>query len=188
MTARRRGARYWIGRYLPSELAGTVGAIGGAWLTHRATGSLAAAAVVGTVAEGIGFYAVSVARMLAAELRSDAHHRDPATRGAARRRRPTRVLRALLRTAALTVAEFGPAEALDTLLVRPGLLYLAPVLLGSPLLGWTVGKVAADVVFYAVAGTCHLMTTRAVDVPPPTHRRAASPTAPAEHPVRAEQP
>ncbi|HQY33992.1 hypothetical protein [Actinotalea sp.] len=186
MTARRRGARYWIGRYLPSELAATVGAIGGAWLAHRATGSLAAAAVVGTVVEGIGFYAVSVARMLAAELRSDAPRRDPAVaRGAARRRRPTRVLRALLRTAALTVAEFGPAEALDTLLVRPGLMYVAPLVLGSPLLGWTVGKVAADVVFYAVAAACHLLTTRAADVAPPSHDRTV---APAESPVRAEQP
>lgn len=156
MATRRRGARYWIWRYLPGEVAGTVGAIGGAWLTYRATGSLAAAAVVGTLAEGVGFYAVCVARTLAAELRAG---RDRSTRSV-----PAHLARAMLRTAALTVAEFGPAEAVDTLLVRPGLLYLAPQLVDSALLGWTVGKLAADVVFYSVAGVSHLLTVRAAGV------------------------
>jgi hypothetical protein len=46
------------------------------------------------------------------------------------------------------VLEFGLAEALDTLLVRPALMYAAGRLLSDALLGVFVGKLAADVIFY----------------------------------------
>jgi ornithine decarboxylase len=138
---------YWIHRYLPNELAGTACALAGAWLTHQLTGSLLAAAIVGTLAESAGFYGVAVARDLRAELA----------------RTPDRSARrtvAALRTAVGTAIEYGPAELVDTLAVRPALLYLAPQLTGSTWLGWLVGKVAADVVFYAMAAAGHLARRR----------------------------
>jgi hypothetical protein len=58
-------------------------------------------------------------------------------------------------TAWLTVrsvaAEFGPAELVDTLVVRPALLWAASAIWGAAPVAWLVGKLAADVVFYTVA-------------------------------------
>ena len=49
------------------------------------------------------------------------------------------------------VTEFGAAEAVDTLFARPLLMYAFVATLGSVLAGVVVGKLAADVVFYALA-------------------------------------
>jgi hypothetical protein len=59
---RGRVAR-WIARYLPLEVLGTIAAVMGAAAAYEATGSLVAAAVAGTVAEGVGYYALVVVRI-----------------------------------------------------------------------------------------------------------------------------
>lgn len=143
--ATRRGPVYWIRRYLPQELVGTAGALLGAWAGLAATDSLVVAAITGTLGEGIGFYGTATVRMFVAEWRASAGRRR---RGAW----------ALLRTTVAAVVEYGPAEVLDTVLVRPGLLYLAPLLTDHTALGWIIGKLAADAVFYSVAGICHVVT------------------------------
>src|SRR4029077_17247116 len=48
----RRKLREWIRRYLPCEIAGTVGELGGAAVAYLATGSLAAAAIAATIGGG----------------------------------------------------------------------------------------------------------------------------------------
>jgi hypothetical protein len=68
--------------------------------------------------------------------------------------------RAVGRTAALLVAEFGAAELLDTFLVRPAALVLGVWLIPDPLLGMLAGKVAADIVFYAVAAGAFTVTAK----------------------------
>ena len=55
--------------------------------------------------------------------------------------RRTRSVRALL-------VEFGPAEALDSLAIRPACCAVAVTLLG-PVAGVIAGKLVADLVFYA---------------------------------------
>jgi ornithine decarboxylase len=131
--------RYWINRYLPSELTGTALSLVTAWATFTLTDSLLAAAVAGTIGESIGFYGVSIARSFVEQWREiDSGH-------------PARTRVSLVRTAWLTVVEFGPAEIIDTVLVRPTLMYAGPVVLGIPLAGWIAGKLSADVVFYVVA-------------------------------------
>lgn len=133
----------WVARYLPLEVLGTLAAVAGSWATYEATGSIVVAAVVGTIAESVGYYALVAVRGIRGHLVS---------------RRVTRVggrvRRAVLATA-LTLrgmlAEFGPAELLDTFLVRPALLVAAAAWLGPTPTGWLVGKLAADAVFYAVA-------------------------------------
>jgi hypothetical protein len=47
--------------------------------------------------------------------------------------------------------EFGPAEAVDSLLVRPMLMYATPLMLNNIVLGWVVGGFVADVLFYVFA-------------------------------------
>ena len=47
--------------------------------------------------------------------------------------------------------EFGLAEGIDSLVVRPLMYYAGPILLGSALLGWIAAKLAADAAFYVCA-------------------------------------
>ncbi|GAA1056103.1 hypothetical protein GCM10017608_12410 [Agromyces luteolus] len=139
---RGRVAR-WIARYLPLEVLGTVAAVAGAAAGYEASGSLVTAAVVGTVAEGVGYYALVVVRGIRSHLASKRVRRHAG--------RPRRAFVAVVLTLRGLVAEFGPAEALDTFLVRPALLVAATAALGPNPTGWLVGKLAADAVFYAVA-------------------------------------
>lgn len=127
--------REWCVRYLPAEAAGTVCAVVGAFLAWKFTEDRAVAALIGTVSECIGFYGVIVV----AELR--------------RRRsdRPTRVTSSAWRVFAATVAEFGGAELLDSLLVRPLAMYAGPLVVGNVAGGVLLGKVLADLVFYGCA-------------------------------------
>ena len=94
-----------------------------------------AAAYGAVLGENLGFYGLIVAR----ELRSDrrlahAHGQHYGTRGA-------------LRTAASLMLEFGPAEALDSIIIRPAAIGLGTLYLGRPW-GVIAGKLAADVTFY----------------------------------------
>jgi hypothetical protein len=57
-TARRK-LREWVRRYLPCELAGTAGELGGAAVAYLATGSLAAAAIAATIGASAGYYAAA---------------------------------------------------------------------------------------------------------------------------------
>jgi hypothetical protein len=54
----------------------------------------------------------------------------------------------LWRTLGNLVVEFGPAEALDSLFLRPTLMYAAGQLVSDARLGVLIGKLAADIVFY----------------------------------------
>lgn len=127
-------AREWGVRYLPAEVAGTVCSVVGAYLAFHALTDRAVAALAGTMAENLGFYAV----MAAVEWRRQAAG-PPAGRGRA------------ARTAAALFAEFGVAEAFDSLVVRPLCLYLGPFLTGGIATGSALGKVMADVIFYVAA-------------------------------------
>jgi hypothetical protein len=131
--------RDWGRRYLLAEIAGTVAALTAALTVHTLTGSLAPAALAGSAAESIAYYAVVLRRMLPVLYRRHA--------GAGRLRRAARTARDL----ATEVSDFLAAELADTLLVRPGLIYLAAGWAGSGVVwGLLIGKLAADVGFYAV--------------------------------------
>jgi hypothetical protein len=116
----------WLRRYLPAELIGTPAALLCAWLAVTLTGSSAAAAVAATWGENLGFYGMMLGRELA-------------------RRGGARTLPAALCALAL---EFGPAEALDSLVLRPALIYAGMELAPNATLGIIAGKLAADLVFY----------------------------------------
>jgi fructose-specific phosphotransferase system IIC component len=118
--------REWLWRYGPAELAATAGALLAATATD-ALGAAAATAYAAAIGETIAFYAVILGRDL-------------------RRSRGTR-----RRTITGVMVEFGPAEIADTFAVRPLAMYLGPLLIGSLTAGVLAGKLAADVVFYALA-------------------------------------
>ena len=60
----------------------------------------------------------------------------------------------------LLLAEFGAAEVLDTLLIRPVALVAGVWLLTDPLWGLLAGKVVADIAFYAIAAGAFTLTAR----------------------------
>ncbi|MGR2753098.1 hypothetical protein [Agromyces arachidis] len=139
---RRSRVATWVARYLPLEVLGTVTAVAGSWAAYEASGSIVVAAIAGTVAEGVGYYALVVIRGIRDHLASRRVSRlaHPAARAGL----------ACALTARGMIAEFGPAEVLDTLLVRPALLVAAAAWLGPDPMAWLAGKLAADAVFYAV--------------------------------------
>jgi ornithine decarboxylase len=126
----RRRVREWCVRYAPAEVAAVLGALLAAGTASR-FGMPAVTAVAGVLGESVAFYAVLAIRDL--RVRCRYRPRDVAT-----------VIRDL-------ILEFGPAEALDTFLVRPGAMYLGPVGLGNVMAGVLLGKIAADIVFYLLA-------------------------------------
>lgn len=147
MSSHRR-VGFWIRRYLPNEITGTLVSLSSAWLTYRFTDSLVAAAVAGTVGENIGFYGAAAAR----NIREQWIH---AVAMISHRRRAS-----FQRALWFTVVEFGPAEVVDSFAVRPLLLYFAPVTVGIPVVGWIIGKILADAVFYTVAGVSYVISRR----------------------------
>lgn len=152
-------------RYLPSEIAGTAAALLASW--WAAPAGTAAVVVAAVVAECIGFYGVIGVKV--------AREQWPHTAG-----RPHRRLRTARRTLALLVAEFGPSEALDTVLIRPALLLVSLQLIDNVLLATLIGKIAADLVFYAVAAVAFHLTVRS-GVRAPRADTADRPTAQPEH-------
>lgn len=129
----------WSRRYLLAEVAGTLAALTAAVTVHALTGSLASTALAGSVAESIAYYGVVLRRTVPVLY---ARHAGCGP------------LRRLLRTGRSLVAEvsdFLAAELADTLVVRPGLIYLAAGWAGSGVVwGLLIGKLLADVGFYAV--------------------------------------
>ena len=125
-------AREWFGRYAPAEVAATLGAVLAATMAER-FGVAAVTAYAGAIGEALAFYAVLFTRDLRANGTS-----------VPRRRAGARTVRNL-------VLEFGPAELVDTLVSRPLLMYLGTHLTGRAWLGVILGKIAADIIFYALA-------------------------------------
>lgn len=130
----------WIRRYLPNEIAGWVGELGGAWATYHLTGSFAAAVVAGTIGASAGYYATAYVNGVRWSYRSQIG-----------RSRPMRVMVANGLAIRSIAVEFGPAEVIDSILIRPVTLYAGPFLLGNIAVGWVVGSLVADVAFYVMA-------------------------------------
>ena len=130
----------WVRRYLPLEIAGWVGELGAAAGTYWLTGSFAAAVVAGTIGASVGYYATAYNNGVRWSYRDEAH-------------RPwlMRVLVANFRSLRSIAIEFGPAEVIDSIVFRPIFLYAGPFLLGNVVVGWILGSIAADVVFYLMA-------------------------------------
>lgn len=129
----RTKVREWVHRYLPCEIAGTVGELGGAAIAYLATGSLAAAAITATIGASAGYYATAYVSAVRWSCR--AH-------GA--------LMSSLLALRSVAV-EFGPAELVDSVAVRPVAFYVGPLIFDNTIIGWIFGKLVADLAFYFCA-------------------------------------
>jgi hypothetical protein len=139
----RRGVVFWITRYLPAEIVGTAAMVMAGLGVTLWTDSAAIIAIAAVLGEVVGFYAILAVTIYVEQA--------PLCRS---RRR------AMGRTGMLLVAEFGVAELLDTLLIRPALLLAGVWLLADPLWGLLAGKVVADIAFYAIAAGAFTLTAK----------------------------
>jgi len=127
-------AREWIARYGAAEVAGVITAVLGAWIVRSLTHNEIATAYGGALGENAGFYGTIVAR----EARREAQR----ARAAGARFGAREVARIVI----TLTTEFGPAELLDSGVIRPLAMGVAARLLGP--VGVVAGKLAADVTFY----------------------------------------
>jgi hypothetical protein len=118
----------WLRRYGPAELLSLTATVCASWLALALSDSVLVAALAATWAENLAYYGLIVARELWAGGRPSG--------------------RAALRSLRDLLLEFGPAELLDSLLVRPTALAAGMALLPAPWLAALAGKLAADLVFY----------------------------------------
>lgn len=130
----------WARRYLPCEIAGTACEFGGAAIAYFYTGSVGLAAVFATIGASVGYYAAAFAAAVRWSYGAQGH-----------RRWGERVLVATLLALRSVAIEFGPAELIDSILIRPLAFFVGPYLLGNTLAGWVFGKVVADIGFYVCA-------------------------------------
>jgi hypothetical protein len=136
----RTKLREWVRRYLPCEIAGTVGELGGAALAYLATGSLAAAAITATIGASVGYYAAAYVTALRWSYLDNVH-----------RRWSSRILVSNLLALRSVAVEFGPAELIDSVAVRPVGFYIGPLVFDNTVVGWIFGKLVSDLAFYLCA-------------------------------------
>jgi hypothetical protein len=158
-TGVRRKLQEWLGRYLPAEVLGTVAALTAALTVHAASGSLVSAAIAGSIGESVGYYGCMAVREA---LHHDSRHRHHG--------RPKRLWLTGTRTVRDLLIEFGPAELVDSFLVRPLFMYLMPSLLDNVAAGILVGKLAADVIFYGLAISAYELKQQYLPLPGPEER------------------
>ena len=146
----RRKFREWFIRYAPAEIAGTITALAGYWVAYWTTRHLAVAAIAAVLCENLGYYSIAVGREVVRYWRLHVHHATP--------RRLWLTTTHGLRDALI---EFGPAEVLDSLAVRPDLFYVLPlVFTGHHAIAVIGAKFGADAVFYVLAITSYELNKR----------------------------
>lgn len=136
----RTKLREWLRRYIPAEILGTIGAVVAATIVYSHSHSYLAAAGAGWVGEGIGFFGYFITAELISNSKTYRHHRFI-----------KRVALAAGASSTNLLIEFAPAEVIDNLIIRPFAMYITPQYIHPYMLGFLVGKFAADIVFYAIA-------------------------------------
>lgn len=122
----------WLKRYLPAEILSIIGALTGGMLVHFLFHNQVVTALGGTWGGNIGYYGQIIY--------SDTKKRklkDGKT-----------TLTGILKTFRNIVIEFGPAEYLDSFIIRPVAMYLFSVITGNIALGLLLGTIIANITFY----------------------------------------
>jgi hypothetical protein len=126
----------WVQRFLPAEVVGTIVAIVVSSITHYYTNNLVIAAYAGSVCETIAFYATIIihdALIASKQLKEEGK---------------TLTYRSFVYLLRNILLDFGIAELMDSMLLRPFCMYIFPIWLRNYPLGILTGKIASDIVFY----------------------------------------
>lgn len=126
----------WIRRYFPAEILSTITAICVALSTNYFSNNLILIAIFSSWSETIVFYAFIISRDIFSSKRQHTAQNKKYT------------LFSFGKNIRNIVIEFGIAEALDTLFVRPFFMYFFARLSGLLVLGIVMGKLTSDIIFY----------------------------------------
>ena len=129
----------WVKRYLLADILSTILSLGTAWLLMESTGDRVLAAFVGSAVASLSFYCIIAFSDVRKSIKK---HREDNEKYK---------IKSFLIDFRNLIIEFGPAELLDVLAVRPFFMYLIPTLTGDFLLGTFIGKMIADVIFFIPA-------------------------------------
>jgi hypothetical protein len=132
----RKKIKTWLMRYGPAEAGGIVMAFTGSVVAHACTHNPVILAYAASLGDNTGFYGVIIFR----DSLSARKHRQKANK--------TYSARDFFSMLKHLILEFGGAEILDSLFVRPFCMYIFPYLLQNAPLGIATGKIAADTFFY----------------------------------------
>lgn len=129
----------YLKRYLVADIVSTVLSLATAWFIMESTTDRVLAAFVGSAVASIAFYLYIAIKDVRKSLK---RHKTANEKYK---------IKSFLIDFRNLIIEFGPAELLDVLAVRPFFMYLMPKLMGDFMLGTFVGKLIADVAFFVPA-------------------------------------
>jgi len=129
----------WVKRYLFADVLSTILSLATAWGIFENSGDRVLAAFVGSAVASLVFYFTIAFSDVKKSIKL---HRIDNERYK---------IKSFLLDFRNLIIEFGPAELLDVLAVRPFFMYLIPKLTGDFLLGTFIGKMIADVIFFIPA-------------------------------------
>jgi hypothetical protein len=135
----RNKIKEWLWRYGPAELISLPRTLVPAQVVLHQSSNAVAAAVAGTWGGNIGYFGTILLRDVWLTRRKYGVLDKPYG------------FKAFAKNLRALVLEFGVAEALDTLLVRPTLMYYLPRLIGNFSWGIIIAKFVADLTFYVPA-------------------------------------
>jgi hypothetical protein len=128
--------REWARRYLPAEVVSLIATLLSAWLAHRSGGGAVAIALISTWGGNIAYYGYILTADIRRSLNAHRQSNTPYTRKSA-----AVDIRSL-------IVEFGLGEVVDSLFIRPGIMYYVPTLVHNFAAGILLAKLTADVCFY----------------------------------------
>lgn len=130
----------WLKHYFIAEILGTLISLAFAYITYRHSHSYILAAGAGLLGEGIGFYGYFIITELLTNYRSY------------KRLKTLAKLKAIVaKSSTNLIVEFVPAEIVDSIFVRPLLMFYVPQQIKPYTLGFIVGKFGSDIIFYIFA-------------------------------------
>ena len=129
----------WVKRYLPAEVLSLAATLAAGGATFAFAHNRTATALAATWAGNVAYFGCILLQDI---------HTTRRTRHAVGKDYTAKIFGKNIRA---LVVEFGAAEVLDSLLVRPLLMYYLPLWLGSLSGGILAAKLAADVTFYIPA-------------------------------------
>jgi len=133
----------WLKHYFIAELLGTLISLAFAYISFRHSHSYVVAAAAGLVGEGIGFYGYFITKELLTNY--NAYRTLSAF---------TKLKAIIAKSSTNLIIEFVPAEIVDSIFIRPFLMFYIPHHIQPYAVGFLIGKFLADILFYvfAIAG------------------------------------
>jgi len=135
----RERVKELIKRYLPAEILSILVTLASSWLVFELTQNAITTALAGTWGGNIAYFGYILVNDILISLKN------------CKRNNLNYKWKNFLQNIRALAVEFGIAELIDSLFIRPTLMYYFPIWLDNLTLGVLVAKIAADVTFYIPA-------------------------------------